>query len=124
MRLPGFGLGLGKVGLAILLAVVSPASAQDNILTIWEHPNASQGRNLAVPRQDPSKGYPAMQEVERGRLETAIIKAQRNLQAAQQNWQRERLLIILEELERRLGILNKNPNRYFALYPYVPPEEE
>lgn len=108
----------------MIMALITPvaAAAQGNVLTIWENENVTTGQELAVPREDPARSYPAMREVERGRLESAIVKVQRAIEVAQRSPRREELLIFLEELERRLQLLNKNPNKYFALYPYSPPE--
>ena len=96
-----------------ILLLVTPvaAAAQGNVLTIWENENATTGQELAVPREDPVRNYPAMREVERGRLESGIVKVQRALAAAQHSPRQEELLIFLEELERRLQLLNKNPNK-------------
>lgn len=94
-----------------------------NVMTLHDDDNATGGVELLLPKDDPTRDFRAKREVERGRLEAAIIKVQRNLRAVQDSNHRLRLLDIQAELERRLRMLNTNPNRYFTVYPYELPEE-
>ncbi|GAB7079957.1 hypothetical protein [Megalodesulfovibrio paquesii] len=122
--LPALALSAG--GLPVPGPGMAWANAS-NTLTVHEGENGTRGLELQVPKEDPSRNIYELREVERGRLESAIIKAQRNLRAMQDFDRRRAMLDILEELERRLRMLNRNPSKYFTLYPPLPappPETE
>ncbi len=109
------------MALLVLLLAASPCVG-GNTITVWdEDDNSTKASEMRVPDQDPAMSLKVMRETEQTRLELAIAKASRNLVQIQEPERRLRARLIVEEMERRLALLKKNPNKYFAKYPYKRP---
>lgn len=105
-----------------LVASTGLCAAQGNTITVWDSKdNNTKSMEMGVPHYDPATGLKAMVETEKTRLEVGIAKVGRDMLMVADPEKKVRLKIILNELERRLGILNQNPNKYFAKYPYKTP---